>query len=76
MKKKINYYKKFICNCDFHIIDVNNKPLEGEDYIGLTIYNHRSEKTGKLFKEPKESGTVVLIGKEAREFVKYLTGKR
>jgi hypothetical protein len=65
--------KKFKCNCDFHIIEVDNTPLKGEDYIGITIYNNRSEQTGTEFKKPKEMGTVVLIGEEARQFVKYLT---
>jgi hypothetical protein len=67
--------EKFKCNCDFHIIEVDNTPLKGEDYIGITIYNHRSEQTGNEFKKPKEMGTVVLIGEEARQFIKYLTGE-
>ena len=64
---------KFKCNCDFHIIEIDTKPIKGfEDYIGLTIYNHRSEQTGKYFKKPIELGTVVLIGKEARKFKKEI----
>lgn len=60
--------KKFKCDCDFHIIDVDIEPTEGIPYIGLTIYEHRSPKTGKLYKKPKEQGTVVLIDKEAIKF--------
>jgi len=67
--------EKFKCSCNFHIIEVDNTPLHGEDYIGITIYNHRSEQTGKLYKKPIEMGTVVLIGKEARELINYLTGE-
>jgi hypothetical protein len=65
---------KFTCHCEFHIIDVNIRPIFGEDYVGITIYNHKSEQTGKLFKKPIEMGTVVLIGKEARKFKKYIKG--
>ena len=72
--KKNKYKMKFKCHCGFHILDVDKRPLTGdkEDYIGMTIYNHRSESTGKLFKCPKEEGTVVLIGKEARRFKRFL----
>jgi hypothetical protein len=64
--------KKFKCNCDFHIIEVDKIPLEGMEYLGITIYEHRSGNTGKLFKKPKELGTVTLIGKEAKKFREYL----
>lgn len=63
---------KFKCHCNMHMIDVDIKPLNlMTDYIGMTIYNHRSEQTGKLLKKPKEMGTVVLIGKEAKKFAEY-----
>jgi len=64
---------KCYCDCKFHMIEVDTKPIHGEDYIGLTIYNHVSENTGKLLKKPIELGTVVLIGKEARKFKKEIT---
>ena len=65
--------KTFKCNCDFHIIDCDKRPLKsGTDYIGLTIYEHRSSDTGKIYKNPIELGTVVLIGKEAKAFRKYM----
>lgn len=64
--------KKFICHCEFHIIDCDTRPIKGIDYIGLTIYQHKSMKTGKIFIKPKELGTVTLIGKEAIKFKKYL----
>ncbi len=60
--------KKFECHCGLHIIDVDIKPIEGIPYIGLTIYEHRSGQTGKLYKKPKQQGTVTLIGKEAERF--------
>ena len=64
--------KNFSCSCDFHKITVDIRPLEGEDFVGLTIYEHKSGQTGKIFKKLKELGTVVLIGKEARKFKDYL----
>jgi len=73
--------KTFNCNCEFHCIEIDTKPLNPDliptgkhEYVGLTIYNNRSEKTGKLYKKPIELGTVVLIGKEARKFYKYIKG--
>lgn len=65
---------RFKCDCGFHIIDLDTKPLKlsKEKYLGLTIYNHRSEQTGKYFKRPKELGTVVLIGKEVEKFKKEI----
>ena len=69
---------KFYCNCDFHYIDVNVKSIGDVACVDMTIYQHRSEDTGKLFKKPKELGTVVLIGKEALEFKRKIlttTGK-
>jgi 5-deoxy-D-glucuronate isomerase len=67
--------KKFKCNCDFHIIECDKRPINGLNYIGLTIYEFRSGNTGKLFKKLKELGTVILIGKEAIKFKKYINGK-
>jgi hypothetical protein len=64
--------KKFICNCDCHYIDIDNRPIYGEDYIGMTIYQYRSEETGKIYKKRKKLGTVVLIGKEATKFKKEI----
>jgi len=66
---------KFKCDCGFHLLEIDIRPLKGmkEDYIGLTIYNHRSEKTGKYFKKPVEIGTVILIAEEARKFKKEIT---
>lgn len=66
---------KFKCHCNMHIVDINKRSLKGEDYISLTIYNHRSMETGKYFKKLKEEGTVVLIGSEARKFKKWLNNK-
>ena len=68
---------KFYCDCKLHMIDVDKRPLkfkklEQLDYYGLTIYEHRSGVTGKLLKKPKELGTVILIGKEAKKFKKYI----
>jgi hypothetical protein len=54
------------------MMEVDTTPIYGEDYIGITIYNHISENTGKLLKKPIELGTVVLIGKEARKFKKEI----
>ena len=62
----------FKCDCSFHIIEIDKKAIKGISYIGMTIYNHRSEKTGKLYKKPIELGTVVLIDKEAKKFRKYM----
>ena len=59
---------KFICNCNFHIIEVDIRPLKGIPCIDLIIYEHRSSQTGKLYKKPTEHGAVVLIGKEAERF--------
>ena len=66
---------KFKCGCGFHIIDINITPIKGEDFVGIVIYNHKSEDTGKIYKKPKEMGTVVMIGKEAKKFKKYLNKK-
>jgi hypothetical protein len=38
----------------------------------MTIYQYRSEETGKIYKKPKKLGTVVLIGKEATKFKKEI----
>jgi hypothetical protein len=67
--------KKFKCDCKFHIVDIDITPIHGEEYIGMTIYNHISVNTGKKLKKPIELGTVVLIGKEARAFKKYINGE-
>ena len=66
--------KKFLCSCDFHIVDVDIRPLKNSkiEFVGLTIYEHRSGKTGKLLKHPRELGTVVLVDKEAKKFRDYL----
>ena len=63
---------KFKCHCEFHVIDVDTTPIHGKDYIGMTIYNHKSEQTGNEFKHPKEMGTIVLIGEEARKFKQFI----
>lgn len=65
---------KFKCNCGFHFVDIDTKPLKlsKEKYIGLTIYEYRSMQTGKIYKKPKELGTVVLIGKEVIKFKKEI----
>lgn len=67
---------KFKCSCDFHIIECDKKPIEDEDFISFAIYEHRSGHTGKLYKNPKLKGDVVLIGKEARRFKKWIKGKK
>lgn len=66
--------KKFECGCNFHIVDVDIRPIDKIPYIGMTIYEHRSGYTGKLFKKPKELGTVVLTGKEALKFKEFIEG--
>jgi len=68
MKKKM----KFKCHCGFHIIDIDTEPLEGENYIGISIYNHISTNSGKKLKKPIHEGTVVLIGEEARKFKEFI----
>jgi hypothetical protein len=66
--------KTFTCSCEFHNITVDIRPLKNSqiEFVGLTIYEHRSGKTGRLLKKPRELGTVVLIDKEARKFKDYL----
>jgi len=64
---------KFNCHCQMHILTCDKKPLSYKgDYIAFTIYEHRSGYTGKLFKKPKEKGTVVLVDKEAKKFYKWV----
>jgi len=68
---------KFKCDCKLHIMTVDKRPLtfidgSKEDYIGFTIYEHRSGKTGKKYKKPRELGTVVLIAEEAKKFKKWI----
>jgi hypothetical protein len=70
---------RFECDCGLHRLDIDIKPLkfpkikEVEDYIGITIYGHKSGITGKKLKKPIAQGTVVLIGKEARKFKKWIS---
>jgi len=69
--------KTFYCDCKLHSINVDKRPLKltknlSLDFLGLTIYEYRSPVTGKIFKKPKELGTVVLINKEAKKFKEYI----
>lgn len=67
---------KFYCNCDFHYIDADIRPIDDIAYVGMTIYEHKSGVTGKSFKKPKELGSVVLIGKEALKFKSMISKVR
>jgi hypothetical protein len=64
--------KKFKCSCFSHVIDVDTKPLDGIDYVGLTIYEITNPETSRKYRKPKELGTVVLIGKDATKFRKEI----
>lgn len=77
VRRKINKTMKkskvFKCNCQIHSIEVDTTPINNIEYIGLAIYEYRSTKTGKIYKKPRELGTVCLIGKEAIKFKKLIS---
>jgi len=68
--------KNFYCTCEFHMIEIDTKDFVHknfkEDEVSFVIYQHKSYYTGKIYKKPKELGTVVLIGKEARKFKEWI----
>jgi len=64
--------KKFNCDCEFHQIGVDFSKVGSFDIISIVIYEHRSGYTGKLYKKPKIMGDVVLLGKEAQKFLKFV----
>ncbi len=73
MPKNNKKYDKFYSHCGFHLLNIDTKPFkDGTPFIGLTIYEHKSGNTGKPFKNPKELGTVTLIGNEAIKFIERI----
>ncbi len=70
MKRLFN----FECNCTFHKIEIEeftlgvvpDFPSNPDSLMSICIYQHRSEKTGKLLKKPKLLADVVLDEKQVK----------
>lgn len=63
------------CSCEFCLITVEDEPLDkkgSEKILTIEIFEHRSGKTGKLYKKPKPKADIVLIGKERTKFIKQV----
>jgi len=58
------------CGCKFHKIEIEEFTIDKVEgsFISFCIYEHRSGKTGKLFKNRKLIADVVLHPKEAKFF--------
>ncbi len=58
------------CGCKFHQIEIEEFTIDKVEgsFISFCIYEHRSGKTGKLFKKRKLLADVVLHPKETEFF--------
>jgi hypothetical protein len=58
------------CDCPEHKVEIEEFTVpktEGE-FLSIRIYNHRSGKTGKLFKKPILLGDVLLNSEQTKMF--------
>jgi len=60
---------KLICGCNFHQIEFATFELCGELLMDVLIYKHRSEQTGKLYKNPKLLADVTLQPKDTKQLI-------
>ena len=72
-----NQDKKLVyltCDCDFHTIEVEEFSIEKikGTFLSICIYEHRSGKTGKLYKHPHLQADVVLNPENTERFKQCL----
>ena len=60
------------CNCRLHKIEIEKFKIlkNGEHYLSVRIYQHKSAKTGKRI-HPKLLGDVILTVKNAKKLKEY-----
>lgn len=68
--------KQFECLCGLRILEIDDKPLDNDTpFLIVDILQHKSERTGKLFKKPHCLGTVTLMGWELKKFYGWAKNK-
>ena len=70
MKKPI----KLTCGCDFHQIEMEEFTIKNEQgtFLAISLFEHKSGKTGKLYKKPRPIGDVILHPEEVVRLKDYL----
>ena len=69
MKTKI---LKLECGCELHKVEIEEFKVDGEKFIGISVYEHKSMNTGKLLKKPKLLGDVILHPDQAKKLKEWI----